>query len=350
MSGKLNVGVIGLGRLGKMYARYFCGRIANASLVAIADVSDAAVTSVGTELGVRKQFLSHEDLIADETVDAVVIVSPTSTHKEVVLEAAQRGKPIFCEKPLSISLPDALAMLRTVEQTGVYFQMGFMRRFDKGYVAAKRKITEDEIGTPVVFKSSSRDPFRPSLEYLNPEHSGGLIIDCGIHDFDLARWFMGEIASVYSIGGTLAYPEMKEIGDIDNAITSLYFTSGALGTIDLSRNGVYGYDIRTEILGTQGTLKIGYLRETPILVMTKDGITHDTVPYFTERFEQAYITQLQDFVENVLADKPPSVTCGDGVAALQASVAATLSFKENHPVKMSSLEDEVQPEMICSEL
>ncbi len=350
MSGKLNVGVIGLGRLGKMYARYFCGRIANASLVAIADVSDAAVTSVGTELGVRKQFLSHEDLIADETVDAVVIVSPTSTHKEIVLEVAHRGKPIFCEKPLSISLPDALAMLRSVEQTGVYFQMGFMRRFDKGYVAAKRKIAEGEIGTPVVFKSSSRDPFRPSLEYLNPEHSGGLIIDCGIHDFDLARWFMGEIASVYSIGGTLAYPEMKEIGDIDNAITSLYFTSGALGTIDLSRNGVYGYDIRTEILGTQGTLKIGYLRETPILVMTEDGITHDTVPYFTERFEQAYITQLQDFVENVLAGKPPSVTCADGVAALQASVAATLSFKENHPVKMSSLEDEVQPEMICSEL
>ncbi len=333
MSGKLNVGVIGLGRLGKMYAKYFCGRIANANLTAIADVSDAALKSVG-ELGVSKQFLNYEELIADEAVDAVVIVSPTSTHEEIVLEAAQRGKPIFCEKPLSISLPNALAMLRVIEQTGVYFQMGFMRRFDKGYVAAKNKIADGEIGTPVVFKSSSRDPFRPSLEYLNPEHSGGLIIDCGIHDLDLARWFMGEIASVYSIGGTLAYPEMKEIGDIDNAITSLYFTSGALGTIDLSRNGVYGYDIRTEILGTQGTLKIGYLRETPILVMTKDGITHDTVPYFTERFEQAYITQLQDFVKNVLAGKPPAVTCADGVAALQAGVAATLSFKENHPVKI----------------
>jgi len=314
-----------------MYAKYFCGRIANANLTAIADVSEAALKSMDG-LCVSKQFLSYEDLIADEAVDAVVIVSPTSTHKEVVLEAAQRGKPIFCEKPLSISLPDALAMLRTVEQTGVYFQMGFMRRFDKGYVAAKRKIAEDEIGTPVVFKSSSRDPFRPSLEYLNPEHSGGLIIDCGIHDLDLARWFMGEIASVYSIGGTLAYPEMKEIGDIDNAITSLYFTSGALGTIDLSRNGVYGYDIRTEILGTEGTLKIGYLRETPILVMTKDGITHDTVPYFTERFEQAYITQLQDFVNNIRQGKAPTVTCADGVAALQASAAATLSFKENRPV------------------
>jgi len=278
-------------------------------------------------------------LLADKQVEGVVIVSPTSTHKEIVLEAAKRGLPIFCEKPLSIALPEAREMQRAVEQTGVFFQMGFMRRFDRGYVAAKRKIEAGAIGQPVVFKSSSRDPYRPSLEYLDPAHSGGLFVDCGIHDLDLARWYMGEIDSVYSIGGTLAYPEMKAIGDVDNAITSLSFMSGALGTIDLSRNGVYGYDIRTEILGTEGTLKIGYLRETPIMVMTKEGITHDTVPYFTERFEQAYITQLQDFVENVLQGKSPAVTCADGVAALQASVAATLSYKENRPVKVAESVD-----------
>jgi len=334
MSKRLGIGVIGLGRLGSTYARYFTGRIAGAALVAVSDVDESTATSLAAEMGVSKRYGRFQDLITDEEVEGVVIVSPTSTHKEIVLEAAKRGLPIFCEKPLSISLAEARAMQRTVEQAGVFFQMGFMRRFDKGYVAARRKIEQGAIGTPVVFKSSSRDPFRPSLEYLDPGHSGGLLVDCGIHDFDLARWFMGEIASVYSIGGTLAYPEMKKIGDIDNAITSLYFLSGALGVIDLSRKGVYGYDIRTEILGTEGTIKIGYLRETPILVMTKDGITHDTVPYFTERFEQAYITQLQDFVENVLQGKPPAVSCADGVAALQASVAATLSFKENRPVKI----------------
>jgi scyllo-inositol 2-dehydrogenase (NAD+) len=334
MSKKLGIGVIGLGRLGSSYAKYFTGRIAGATLVAVSDVNETAVASLAAELGISKRYSRYQDLITDEEVDGVVIVSPTSTHKEIVFEAAKHSKAIFCEKPLSISLPEARAMLRTIEETGVFFQMGFMRRFDRGYVAAKGRIEEGEIGTPVVFKSSSRDPYRPSLEYLDPAHSGGLFIDCGIHDLDLARWYMGEIASVYSIGGTLAYPEMKSIGDIDNAITSLYFTSGALGTIDLSRNGVYGYDIRTEILGTAGTLKIGYLRETPILVMTKAGITHDTVPYFTERFEQAYITQLQDFVDNVLQGKPPSVTCADGVAALQASAAASLSFKENRPVKI----------------
>ena len=332
MNKKLGVGVIGLGRLGSSYAKYLNGRIAGSKLVAVSDVNEEAAATLAGELGVSKKYSRYEDLIADAEVEGVVIVSPTSTHQEIVAAAANQGKAIFCEKPLSISLEAAEDMQRTVEQTGVFFQMGFMRRFDKGYLAAKRKIEEGAIGKPVVFKSSSRDPYRPSLEYLDPAHSGGLFIDCGIHDLDLARWYMGDIASLYSIGGTLAYPEMKAIGDIDNAITSLYFTSGALGTIDLSRNGVYGYDIRTEILGTEGTLKIGYLRETPILVMNNKGITHDTVPYFTERFEQAYITQLQDFVENVLGGKPPAVTCADGVAALQASAAATLSFKENRPV------------------
>lgn len=334
MSKRLGIGVIGVGRLGSSYAKYFAGRITGAGLVAISDVNQPAAEGLAAQLGVSKTYSRYQDLINDKEVEAVVIVSPTSSHKEIVLEAAKRSVPIFCEKPLSISLEEARGMLRVVEQTGVFFQMGFMRRFDKGYVAAKHKIEEGTIGTPVLFKSSSRDPYRPSLEYLDPAHSGGLFVDCGIHDLDLALWFMGGIASVYSIGGTLAYPEMKEIGDIDNAVTSLYFTSGALGVIDLSRNGVYGYDIRTEILGTEGTLKIGYLRETPILLMTKDGITHDTVPYFTERFEQAYITQLQDFVNNVSEGKLPTVTCADGVSALQASAAATLSFKENRPVKI----------------
>ena len=334
---KLRIGVIGLGRLGSAYAKYFTGRISGATLVAVSDVNETAAASVATQLGVSIIHSRYQDLIADEGVDAVVIVSPTSTHREIVNEAANHGKPIFCEKPLSINLDEARAMLKVVEDTSVFFQMGFMRRFDKGYLAAHNKIEEGAIGTPVVFKSSSRDPYRPSLEYLDPAHSGGLLVDCGIHDLDLARWYMGDIASVYSIGGTLAYPEMKSIGDIDNAVTSLYFEGGALGVIDLSRNGVYGYDIRTEILGTEGTLKIGYLRETPILVMTKDGITHDTVPYFTERFEQAYISQLQNFVDNILQDKPPAITCADGVAALQASAAATLSYKENRPVKMEEV-------------
>jgi scyllo-inositol 2-dehydrogenase (NAD+) len=334
MKKTINVGVIGLGRLGSLYASYLRSRIPHVNLLAVSDVRETVAQTFAQENNVPKWFKDYRDLLAEKGIDSVIVVTPTSTHTEVVIEAARQGKAIFCEKPLTLSLDEAEAMSSAIEQTGTFFQMGFMRRLDKGYAAAKRKIDDGMIGIPIVFKSSSRDPFRPSLEYLDPQHSGGLITDCGIHDIDLARWYLGEVRSVHSIGGNLAYPEIKEIGDVDNAITTLQFVSGALGVIDMSRSGVYGYDIRTEILGTKGTLQIGYLRETPLMVLTKDGVTHDTVPYFMERFEQAYIAQLQNFAENVIHGRPPSITCTDGIAALRISLAATLSLKEARPVSV----------------
>ncbi len=204
-----------------------------------------------------------------------------------------------------------------------FLQMGFMRRFDAGYAAAKKRIDDGVIGTPIVFKSSSRDPHRPSLEYANPKSSGGMIVDMGIHDFDLARLFMGEVATVAAVGGTLAYPELDEVGDIDNAIVTLTFASGCIGIVDLSRSGIYGYDIFGEILGTTGTLRIGYLRETPLFVMTKNQVAHDTVPFFMERFRDAYTVQLQNFVDNLRNDREPPITIDDGIGALRIALAAT---------------------------
>jgi inositol 2-dehydrogenase len=335
MRKKLNAGVVGLGRLGSLYARYFLGRIAQANLLAVAEVNGALAESFANEYGVARHYRNYQDLVNDREIDAVIIVTPTSTHKEIIIAAARAGKAIFCEKPLSISLDEAREIEQVIADTGVFFQMGFMRRFDRGYRAAKEKIEQGVIGTPVLFKASSRDPYRPSLEYMDPRHSGGIIIDMGIHDIDLARWLMGEVASVYTIGGVLAYPEVSEVGDIDNAVTTLTFESGALGVIDLSRSGVYGYDIRGEILGTQGTLKVGYLRETPLLVMNKEGVTHDTVPYFMERFEQAYIDQLQNFIEHLSQGRPPAITCADGVADLEVAYAATVSFREKRPVSLA---------------
>ena len=332
---KINIGLIGLGRLGSLYAGYLAGRVRGAQLVAVADSSEGVAEPIADAFGIERHYRDYQDLLAQKNIDAVVVTTPTSTHKDVVVDAAKSGKAIFCEKPLSLSLEECEIMMKAVEQNGVFFQMGFMRRFDAGYAEAKRKITEGVIGTPVVFKSSSRDPFRPSLEYADPKHSGGLIIDCGIHDFDLARWFMGDVAQVYSIGGTLVYPEMKEVDDIDNAIVTLTFVDGRVGVVDLSRSGIYGYDIRTEILGTKGTLQVGYLKQTPMLSLTKEGVTHDTVPYFTQRFEQAYVAQLQDFVDNLLHGKQPAVTGSDGIAALRISMAATISFKEGRPVTVS---------------
>lgn len=334
---KLNVGLIGVGRLGRIYARDLSTRIACTRLTAIADTDNDALERVRGEFDVPHAYRDSAELLRDRTVDAVVIVTPTNTHREVANAAAAAGKPIFCEKPPSISLDDALAMRKSVKQSGVFFQLGFMRRFDSGYAAAKARVDDGAIGDAVVFKSTSRDPYPPSLSYADPRSSGGLIIDMGIHDFDLARWFMGEAVSVQAIGGVLAYPDFATIGDIDNAVVSLVFGSGRLGVVDLTRNGIYGYDISTELLGTQGTLRIGYLRETPLMVMTRAGVAHDTVPYFMERFRDAYTAQLENFARNVLDGREPPVTIEDGLQALRVAVAATRARETGMPVQIASI-------------
>jgi len=337
MHGRLNVGVIGLGRLGRVYAQDLAQRVPNARLVAVADRQPEVAQSFAAEYGIPKWYASHQDLLAATDVEAVAVITPTSTHKEVVIDAVRAGKAIFCEKPIALSLPDAVRMLDEVKAAGAFLQMGFQRRFDAGYVAAREKIASGVIGDPVVLTSTSRDPFRPPLEFCDPKLSGGLIADMGIHDFDVARMYMGDVKTVHAIGGALAYPEMKTIGDIDNAIINLVFESGALGVVPLSRNAVFGYDIRAEIWGTKGSIQVGYYRQTPILVMTSGGITHDAVPHFMQRFESAYLAQIQDFVNNVSAGGQPAVTAADAVAALRISLAATISSNEGRPVEVAAM-------------
>ena len=343
MPGRLNVGVVGLGRLGRVYARDLAQRVPDARLVAVADLKAELARQFAAEFNVPKWYASHQELLADRDVAAVAVISSTSTHAEVIADAARARKAVFCEKPMAISLAQAAELLRVVESTGAFLQTGFQRRFDAAFLGAKKKVDEGAIGTPVVLLSTSRDPFRPPLEFCDPAVSGGLIADMGIHDFDVARMFLGEVKSVHSVGGVLAYPEMKSVGDIDNAVINLVFESGALGSVHLSRNAVFGYDIRAEVWGTKGSLDIGYLRQTPIKVMTREGIAHDVVPYFMERFENAYLAQIRDFVGNVLAGRPPSISGADAVAAMRISTAATLSLHQDRPVAVAEVDPHGQP-------
>jgi inositol 2-dehydrogenase len=333
---RLRIGLVGLGRLGQVYARDLATRIPETRLAAVADPAPGVAAAAAETYEVPRWSTDAQAVIDDPDVDAVVIVSPTSTHRDLVIAAAERGKTIFCEKPPALSLDETRSMKDALAKSGVFFQMGFMRRFDAGYAAAKKRLLEGAIGTPVLFKSTSRDPYRTTLEYADPKSSGGMILDMGIHDFDLARFFMGEVRTVHAIGGTLAYPELNTVGDLDNAVVSLVFADGRLGMVDLSRNGIYGYDISTELLGTEGTLRIGYLRETPVFVMKKNQVAHDTVPHFMERFAGAYTAQLQDFALNVLHGRPAPVTIDDGLAALRIAVAARESQHIGRPVDVAS--------------
>ncbi len=325
---KLRVGLVGLGRLGRVYARILAKQIPEIELVAVAG---HIAPEIADEYKVPFYSLDRLALFHHSTVEAIVIASSTDTHVRFINEAFCTKKPTFCEKPLCLDLDMAKGLLKT--QGDTYFQMGFMRRYDSGYIAAKKRM--HDIGVPVLFKSTSRDQERTSIEYART--SGGMLLDMAIHDFDLARHFMGDVATVTAIGGAVVYPELGEIGDIDNAIVTLKFKSGKFGVIDISRNGAYGYDITTEIFGSCGTIRIGELRGSPISVMVRNSISHDTIPNFAIRFEQAFITQLRDFALNVLDGRLSPVTLRDGIEAQKIAEAALMSLRTlSTPVDISS--------------
>jgi inositol 2-dehydrogenase len=337
MQDRVNVGVLGLGRMGYLYAGTIA-HVPGAALYAAADPNEQPRARVSAEYNVPHLFADPQELLVLPELDAVVIATPTSTHKELVIAAAEAGKAVFCEKPIALTIPDTHAALTAVERAGVPLQMGFMRRFDAAYARAKEIIQSGQIGRPVTFKSIGRDPFCPNPKFADPEKSGGLIIDMAIHDFDLARWLMqSEVAHVASEGALLVCDTLRAVGDIDNAVINLKFESGALGNVEVSRNAFYGYDIRTEVLGSEGAVNIGVYQHTAVLLLTRGGAQHDVTPYLMERFGDAYRAQIGHFVSSVLNGTPPAVGGRDGLASLEIGIAATQSLQEGRTVTLEEV-------------
>lgn len=322
----IHIGVIGLGRMGQVYATHVAQQIQGARLVAAVDPRPEVRDAFQNKVDGVTFYADAEALWSHPQLDAVIVATPTSTHRDMVIAAAQAGKHIFCEKPTALSLRATDEMIYAVEQAGVIFQIGFMRRFDEAYASAKAKIDAGEIGQPVAIRSIGRDPHRTSLEFADPSVSGGLILDMGIHDFDLLRWLMAdEVERVYTETASLVYPELTTVGDVDNAMISLKFQRGGLGNVEVSRTAVYGYDIQCEVVGAEGTLQIGYLKQTPVTVLNKQGVSHDVVPHFPQRFGPAYTRQIEHFADCLKTGKAPMVTPQDARAALHIGLAATRS-------------------------
>jgi inositol 2-dehydrogenase len=336
---RIGLGLVGAGRMGAIHARAITRRIPEARLVGVADLDIELARRVADELGVDGAFGSAQEMLERPDVDAVIVAVSSSHHLSVIRQAASAGRDIFCEKPLALTIADSEAAMDATSAAGVRLQIGFMRRFDPAYRRGMRRLAGGEVGRPILFKSLQFDPGPPPLAFADPAISGGIHVDMGIHEYDLARWLMDdEVVEVHAWGSSVAYPELATVGDIDNAIASLTFTSGKLGVVDLTRSGIYGYDISTEILGLEGTIRIGYLRETPIMVMTKaNGVSHDTVPYFMERFRDAYTNQLQNFAQNVLHDRPAPITIDDGMEALRLGVAATRAREQGGSVTVTDV-------------
>jgi len=333
-----NIGLIGAGRMGSTLAHHLAYSVNAANLIAVADPYEENARKTAAKCNVADVYTEYHALLARDDIDAVVIVTPTNTHVNVIKAAARAGKHIFTEKPLALTLAKCDEAIAAVEAAGVKMMVGFMRRFDAAYLAAKQKIDAGEIGSPVMIKCVGRDPWHTGLEYARRENSGGLIADMAIHDFDLARWLMGsEVVRTSSEGECLVFPELKEVGDIDNAVVNLKFANGAIGNVDVSRNAIYGYDIRTEVIGSEGSVFIGGLQQTMTWTLKKNQISHDTIPGFMARFADAYASEIRAFVDCIVEDRPAPITGADARAATAIAIAATRSLDEARPFTLAEI-------------
>ena len=331
---KIGVGVVGLGRIGQLHAEIFNSKIPNAKLVAVSDVVENLVKSASEKFNV-KGYLSYEEMLRDAEVDAVVICTPTFLHKDMIMLAAEYHKHILCEKPLTVTVKEAEEVLSKISNSNVILQVGYMRRFDYAYQEAKKKINAGDIGRPVAFIGIARDPAPPPGWAADPKLSGGIFLDMLSHDFDMARWLMNsEIKRVYVEGGAFIYEEIKEKGDLDVVTINFRFENGAVGFIHGSRKSAFGYDLRTEVLGTEGTVYIGYRQDPMFAIGVKQGLIYSGIKWFFKRFYDAYVEEDKHFIDCLINDKKPLITGEDGKKAVEIAEASWKSLKENKAINL----------------
>ncbi len=334
MKEQIRCAVLGLGRLGYWHAENLATRVKGATLVYVADPFENQAEKVARELNIGKSTKNPNEVFEDSTIDAVFIATPTSTHAEMIKLAAKHKKHIFVEKPLTYDLAEADQVVQTIKENNVYCQVGFMRRFDSAYIEAHKRIHAGDIGIPLYFKGISRDPGSPPAEFI--KNSGGIFLDMSIHDYDIARYLLkAEVTSVSAHGNILFHSFMEPYHDVDQAITYLTFDSGAAADIEASRNAFYGYDIRGEVIGSEGSIQIGSLRHHDVQILTKSGSTHDIVPAFPERFKNAYLNEIDHFIDCLRKDKKPLVGEMDGRIALEIALSAKKSFETQRKILTS---------------
>jgi len=333
---KLGVGVLGVGEMGKRHAENLRRLVPEARLVAVADAAADRARQVAAELEIEHFYGSLEAMLENKDLQAVLIAAPDKFHAQAIGIAARAGKDILCEKPVALSIADARAALDAVSQAHVRLQIGFMRRYDPAYRAAMKQIEAGEIGTPVIFKSLGRDKDAPPLAAYQSNLNGMLLYNSTIHDFDLARWLMqDEISEAHSYTTVAIRPEVARYGDVVASVVNLQYQKGAIGNVESYVQAVYAYDVRTEIVGSKGSILVGSLCQTPATFLTAEGGAQPLADHFLTRFQDAYLAEVRDFVHNILNDKPPRVTGDDGLKALAIAVAAEKSYLQKTAVKVT---------------
>jgi predicted dehydrogenase len=336
---KIRFCLIGAGRAGMVHARNVAFNIKNADLAAIVDSNAEVLRQRGQELGVKELFTDLGEALGSGGFEAVIIVTPTFTHRDVVVACAQAGKHVFCEKPMSVRVEEARQMNQAVEKAGVKLQIGFMRRFDPPFLRAKKLIDSGELGEVMLIKSVGRGPGLPPPWSYDVRESNGLLGEVNSHDFDSTRWLAGgEYTRVYAEAVNRKVPELaREHPDFyDNAACTVRFSNQVIGTIDGTCPVGYGYDARTEIVLSQGLISIGETRSEAFFSCDLEGVIRQSAhKSWRGRFKEAYLEEMKSFVSSVLEDRPTRVTGADGQAAVAAVVAANESVRRGQPVEVS---------------
>ncbi|MEM0495049.1 MAG: Gfo/Idh/MocA family oxidoreductase [Thermofilum sp.] len=328
----IGAAVVGLGRIGRVHAEIIATKLSGARLVAVSDVIESFAREVGEKLKV-KWYTDYDKLLKDPEVDAVFITTPTYLHGEMIVKAAESGKHVFTEKPITVTKPEAVEAVRAARKAGVKLMVGYMRRFDDAYSEAKRRIEQGAIGKPLVFVNVARDPAPPPGWAADPKLSGGIFLDMLSHDFDMARFLLAsDVKSVYVLGGAMLYDEIRQKGDLDVVTVNFEFESGAFGMLHGSRKSVFGYDLRTEVMGTEGTVYVGSQVDPNLAVGSKEGLVYRGVQWFWARFYEAYVREDQAFVDSIVNDREPPITGVDGLRVVEIAEACWQSWREKRPV------------------
>jgi myo-inositol 2-dehydrogenase/D-chiro-inositol 1-dehydrogenase len=330
----IRVAFIGAGRIGQTHIKNLAGLPG----VEVRVVADALADNAELGRAMCRADRATTDINAALTapdVDAVVISTPTSAHASLIDTAARAGKAIWCEKPIALDYTESRRIVTLTEQLGTPIQIGFMRRFDPGYAAAKRKIEAGALGRLETFRAISRDNKLPPNAYLAT--SGGIYMDMAVHDLDLARFLVGEVAEVSAWGTSLIDQRVLEVGDVDTAVAMLRFENGALGVVETTRRSAWGYDIRTEVGGSVGKVVVDALQKTPMLFARDVGFEGDSFESFPDRFADAYRDELAAFFAALRAGRRPSPDAADALKTQQLALAATKSWREGRPVKVAEI-------------
>lgn len=333
MKDRLNVGVIGIGRMGRLHAGHLAQFLPEARLSWIVDAATERAADCATALNVPNTSSNYRDLLNDDSVEAVFICASTDVHEQMISDSAAAGKHIFCEKPIGSNLVEIDKSLKVVGEAGVKLQIGFNRRFDPGFRRAREYVRSGRIGVPWQVRITSRDPAPPPIAYI--KSSGGMFFDMTIHDFDMCRFLINdEVSEIYAVGETLVDPEIGAAGDVDTAVITLSYSGGAIGVIENSRKAVYGYDQRVEVFGSEGCVTVGNVRQDSSELSTTTGIL-TALPqfFFVERYTESYLNEARAFLKSVIEGSDTPVSGDDGRAAVVLAQAAQLSFREHRPVQ-----------------